>query len=118
MALRSYLDHEKSEVERLRETDPARAAERLVESLPWLLLDDEASTSWIEKTREALDAAESTPELPDGFKSLVADREATSVPAAALLPVVGVMGALESSSAGAAGAAGAAGGGAGAAGAV
>jgi hypothetical protein len=123
MALRSYLDHEKAEVERLRETDPARAAERLVEALPWLLLHDDVSKSWIEETKEALDAADVPPELPEGFVSLVADREEAEAPAAAFLPVVVVMGTIESSSAGAAGAAGAgaagaAGGGAGAAGAA
>lgn len=126
MALRSFLDHEKSEVERLRETNPARAAERLVDSLPWLLLHDEVSKSWIDETRDALDAADAVPELPDGFVSLVADQEGTGAPVAAFLTVVVVMGAVESSAAGAAGAvsggaagaAGAAGGGAGAAGAA
>jgi hypothetical protein len=125
MAVRSYIDHEKSEVERLRETDPARAAERLVDALPWLLLHDEVSKSWIEETKEALDAADAVPSLPDGFVSLVAGEEGAGAPVAAFLPVVVVMGAVESSSAGAAGAAGAAaaggaaaGGGAGAAGAA
>jgi len=112
MALRSYLDHEKAEVERLRETDPARAAERLVDALPWLLLHDEVAKSWIEETKEALDAAEATPELPDGFVSLVADRDDTGAAVAAFLPVVAVMGTVESSAAGAAGGAGAAAGGA------
>ncbi len=122
MALRSFLNHEKAEVDRLRETDPARAAERLVASLPWLILHDEVSTSWIEETSDALDAADAAPELPDGFVSAVADREASGAAAAALLPVVGVMGTIESSTAagatGTAGGAGAAGGGAGAAGAA
>jgi len=124
LALRSYLDHEKAEVERLRETDPARAAERLVDALPWLLLHDEVSKSWVEATKDALDAAEAVPTLPDGFASLVADKEGAGAPVAAFLPVVAVMGTIESSAAGAAGvaggagAAGAAGGGAGAAGAA
>ncbi|MBB4088539.1 DUF2207 domain-containing protein [Salinibacter ruber] len=126
MALRAYLDHEKSEIERLRETSPARAAERLVDALPWLLLHDEVSRAWIEETKEALDAADEVPELPDGFVSLVETEESASAPVAAFLPVMTVMGAVESSSAGAAGAAGAAGtagggaagGGAGAAGAA
>lgn len=129
MALRSYLDHEKAEVERLRETDPARAAERLVDALPWLLLHDEVSKSWIEETKETLDAADAVPALPDGFASLVAEEEDAGAPVAAFLPVVAVMGTIESSSAaGAAAAAGAtgaaaaggaaAGGGAGAAGAA
>lgn len=39
------------------EIAPARAAERLVDSLPWLLLHDEVSKSWIEETKGALDAA-------------------------------------------------------------
>lgn len=124
MALRAYLDHEKSEIERLRETSPARAAERLVDVLPWLLLHDEVSRAWIEETKEALDAADEVPELPDGFVSLVETEEPASAPVAAFLPVVTVMGTVESSSAGAtgaagaSGAAGAAGGGAGAAGAA
>jgi len=125
MALRAYLDHEKSEIERLRETSPARAAERLVEVLPWLLLHAEVSRAWIEETKEALDAADEVPELPDGFVSLVETEESASAPVAAFLPVMTVMGAVESSSAGAAGAAGASGaagaaggGGAGAAGAA
>ena len=125
MALRSFLDHEKAEVERLRETDPARAAERLVESLPWLLLHDDVSKSWVEETKDALDAADAVPELPDGFVSLVADRDDAGAPVAAFLPVVSVMGTVESSSAagaagaaGAAAAGGAAAGGAGAAGAA
>ncbi len=124
MALRAYLDHEKSEIERLRETSPARAAERLVDALPWLLLHDEVSRAWIEETKEALDAADEVPELPDGFVSLVETEGSARAPVAAFLPVVTVMGAVESSSAGAVGAAGAsgaageAGGGAGAAGAA
>ena len=125
VALRAYLDHEKSEIERLRETSPARAAERLVDALPWLLLHAEVSRAWIEETKEALDAADEVPELPDGFVSLVGAEESASAPVAAFLPVVTVMGAVESSSAGAAGASAAAGtagaaggGGAGAAGAA
>ena len=119
MALRSYLDHEKAEVERLREADSARAAERLVDALPWLLLHPQVSTSWIEETKSALDAADTPPDLPDGFVSLVADREGAGAPAAALLPVVAVMGTIESSSAaGAAGAGGAGAAGAGGAGAA
>ncbi len=121
-ALRGYLDYEKSNIERLRDTSPAQAAERLVDVLPWLLLHDEVSRAWIEKTKEALDAADEVPELPDGFVSLVGPEETASAPATAFLPVVTVMGAVESSSAGAAGAAGAGGaaggGGAGAAGAA
>ncbi|WP_103029610.1 DUF2207 family protein [Salinibacter altiplanensis] len=121
-ALRSYLDHEMSEIERLQETSPARAAERLVDALPWLLLHDEVSKSWIEDTKEALNATTEVPELPDGFVSLVDPEEAASAPVTTFLPVVTVMGAVESSSAGAVGAAGAAGaaggGGAGAAGAA
>ena len=119
VALRSYLDHEKAEVERLREADPARAAERLVDALPWLLLHPQVSTSWIEETKSALDAADAPPDLPDGFVSLMADREGPGAPAAALLPVVAAMGTIESSSAaGAAGAAGAGAAGAGGAGAA
>ncbi|WP_251923038.1 DUF2207 family protein [Salinibacter ruber] len=122
MALRAYLDHEKADIERLRETSPARAAERLVDALPWLLLHDEVSRAWIEETKKALDAADEVPELPDGFVSLVETEESASAPVAAFLPVVTVMGAVESSSAGAVGASGAAGaaggGGAGAAGAA
>jgi len=128
MALRSFLDYEKGEVERLRETDPARAAERLVDALPWLLLHDEVSKSWIEETKDALDAADAVPTLPDGFVSLVAGEEDARAPVGAFLPVVAVMGTIESSSATGAAAAGAtgaaaaggaaAGGGAGAAGAA
>lgn len=112
-AVQSYLVYEKSEIERLRERRPARAAERLVEVLPWLLLHDEVSKSWIEETKDALADADEVPELPDGFVSLVGTDDGTSAPVAAFLPVVTVMGAVESSSAGgaAAGAAGAAGGG-------
>ncbi|MCS3699257.1 hypothetical protein GGQ20_000549 [Salinibacter ruber] len=122
MALRAYLDHEKADIERLRETSPARAAERLVDALPWLLLHDEVSRAWIEETKKALDAADEVPELPDGFVSLVETEESARAPVAAFLPVVTVMGTVESSSAGAVGASGAAGaaggGGAGAAGAA
>ena len=127
LALRSYLDYEKGEVERLREADPARAAERLVDALPWLLLHSEVSESWVAETKDALDAADAVPTLPDGFVSLVADEDGVRAPVAAFLPVVVVMGTIESSAAGAAGiagaagavgAAGAAGGGAGAAGAA
>ena len=109
VALRAYLDHEKSEIERLRETSPARAAERLVEVLPWLLLHAEVSRAWIEETKEALDAADEVPELPDGFVSLVETEESASAPVAAFLPVMTVMGTAGG---------GAAGGGAGAAGAA
>ncbi len=112
MALRAYLDHEKAEIERLQETSPARAAERLLDALPWLLLHDEVSKAWIEETKEALDAADEVPELPDGFASLVGTEGSARSPVSAFLPVVTVMGAVESSSAGAAGATGTAGGGA------
>lgn len=113
-ALRSYLDHEKDEIDRLRGTDPARAAERLADALPWLVYHDEVSSAWLEEVQDALDDASTVPDLPGGFVSLaVSDDE--SAPVAAFLPVVTVMGAMESSGAGAAGAA-AAGGAAGAAG--
>jgi uncharacterized protein (TIGR04222 family) len=109
MALRAFLDHEKAEIDRLRASDPVRAAERLVESLPWLMLHGDVSSSWIEETTEALEAADGVPAVPDGFVSLVAQREAANAATAAFLPVVGVMNATESSGVGAAGATGAAG---------
>ena len=108
-ALRSFLDHEKDEIDRLLDTDPVRAAERL----PWLVYHDEVSSAWLEDVKEALADAPSAPELPPGFERLIgADEEAT--PTAAFVSIVGVMSAMESSGAGAAGAA--AGGAAGAAG--
>jgi hypothetical protein len=112
MALRSYLNHEKAEVERLHQTDPARAAERLVDGLPWLLLHPQVSASWMEEMTSALDAADAPPDLPDGFVNLVADGEGAGASTAALLPVVAVVGTIESSPA-----AGVAGAGAGTAGA-
>jgi len=120
-ALRSFLDHEKEEIDRLLATDPVRAAERVPEALPWLAYHDEVSSDWMEEIKEALAEAPSAPTLPEGFVSLVgADDE--PAPVAAFIPVVAVMGSMESSGAGAAGAAaagaaGAAGGAGGAAGA-
>lgn len=116
MALRSFLDYEKAEIDRLREHDPVRAAERTVASLPWLMLHADVSSSWIEETTEALDAADRVPDVPDGFVSLVAQQENANAAATAFLPVVGVMSTTESSGAGAAGAAGTAGAAGGAAG--
>jgi len=113
-ALRSFLDHEKEEIDRRLDTDPVRAAERLGEALPWLVYHDEVSSAWLEEVKEALADAPSAPELPPGFEQLI-DEEDEAAAAAAFLPIVGVMGAMESSGAGAAGAA-AAGGAAGAAG--
>lgn len=120
MALRSFLEHEKSEIDRLRDASPARAAERLVDSLPWLVLHDDVSKAWIEKMEEDLEAAGAVPDIPPGFRSLVAEGEDAAAASAAFLPVVGVMAAMESTGAGAAGAAGggAAAGGAGGAGAA
>ncbi|MFO8100312.1 MAG: hypothetical protein R6T83_11915 [Salinibacter sp.] len=118
-ALRSFLDHEKAEVDRLLDVSPARAAERLVETLPWLVYHRDVTASWLEEVKTALADADDVPSLPDGFVSLV-DPEAEAAPVAAFLPVVGVIGTMESSGAGGAaagGAAGAAGGGGGAAGA-
>ena len=111
-ALRSFLDHEKGEVDRLLETAPARAAERLVETLPWLVYHSDVSASWLEEGKAALADADDVPLLPEGFASLV-DPEAQAAPVAAFLPVIGIMGTMESSGAGggaAGGAAGAAGG--------
>ncbi len=103
-ALRSFLDHEKGEVDRLLDTDPVRAAERLGERLPWLVYHDDVSSAWLEEVKDALADAPSPPELPPGFERLIgADEEAA--PTAAFLPIVGVMGTMESSGAGAAGAA-------------
>ena len=116
-ALRSFLDHEKGEVDRLLETAPARAAERLVETLPWLVYHSDVTASWLEEVKTALAEADDVPSLPKGFASLV-DPEAQAAPVAAFLPVIGIMGTMESSGAGggaaggAAGAAGGAGGGA------
>ncbi len=103
-ALRSYLDHEKDEVDRLLDTDPVWAAERLGETLPWLLYHDEVSSAWLEEVKDALADAPSAPDLPSGFVRL-AGSEDEPAPVAAVLPMVYVMGALESSGAGAAGAA-------------
>jgi len=112
-ALRSFLDHEKDEINRLLDTDPVRAAERLGERLPWLVYHDDISSAWLEEVKEALADAPSAPELPPGFERLL-DEEDEAATTAAFLPIMGVMGAMESSGAGAAGAA--AGGAAGAAG--
>lgn len=116
-ALRSFLDHEKEEIDRLLDTDPVRAAERLGERLPWLVYHDDVSSGWLEEVKEALADAPSAPELPPGFDRLV-NEEDEAATTAAFVPIVGVMGAMESSGAGAVagGAAGAAGGAAGAAG--
>jgi hypothetical protein len=112
--LRSYLDHEKSEVDRLCETNATRAAERLADALPWLIYHSDVSSSWLETITDALAEAETPPTLPDGFVSLVDKNEAA--PAAAFVPIVAVMSGMEASGAGAAGAAAAAGGAAGTAG--
>lgn len=113
-ALRSFLDHEKEAVDRLRETDPARAAERLADALPWLMYHDDVSSAWLEEVEDALSDASSAPDLPDGFVSLVRADEAG--PAATFVPIVAVVNGMESSGAGAAGAAAGGAAGAGAAG--
>ena len=107
-ALRSYLDHEKEEIDRLRETDPARAAERLADVLPWLMYHDDVSSAWLEEVEDELKDAATVPTLPDGFVSLVRADESAS--AAAFVPIVAVVSGMEASGAGAAGAAAAAGG--------
>jgi hypothetical protein len=113
-ALRSFLDREKDAVDRLRNTDPARAAERLADALPWLMYHDDVSSAWLEEVKEALADADAAPDLPDGFVSLT--KTDAPVPVAAFVPIVAVVGGMESSGAGAAGAAAAAGGAASAAG--
>jgi hypothetical protein len=118
-ALRSFLDHEKAAVDRLLDTSPARAAEQLVETLPWLVYHREVKKSWLGEVKTALADADDVPSLPEGFASLV-DPGVEAAPVAAFLPVIGVIGTMESTGAGGAaagGAAGAAGGGGGAAGA-
>lgn len=105
--LLSYLDNEKKEIDRLCESNPTRAAERLAEALPWLVYDANVSASWLGEVKEALSDAETVPTLPEGFVSLVEQEEAASV--AAFVPIVSVMSAMEASGAGAAGTAGAAG---------
>ena len=111
-ALRSFLDHEKGEIDRLLDTDPVRAAERIGERLPWLVYHDDVSSAWLEEVKDTL-SAPSAPELPPGFDRLIGEED-EAAPTAAFVPIMGVMGAMESSGAGAAGAA--AGGTAGAAG--
>ncbi len=116
-ALRSFLDHEKAAVDRLLDTSPARAAEQLVETLPWLVYHREVKASWLKEVKAALADADEVPSLPEGFTSLV-DPEADAAPVAAFLPVVGVIGTMESSGAGAAAGGAAAGGAAGGGGAA
>jgi hypothetical protein len=113
-ALRSFLDHEKDAVDRLRDTDPARAAERLADGLPWLMYHDDVSSAWLEEVADELKEASSAPDLPDGFVSL-ARTDATGS-AAAFVPIVAVVSGMEASGAGAAGGAAGAGGAGGAAG--
>lgn len=112
-ALRSFLDHEKEAIDRLRDSSPTRATERLADALPWLMYHDDVSSAWLEELKAALTDAPTAPDLPDGFASLATPGNEPG-PVAAFLPIVSVMGAVESSGAGAAGAA--AGGAAGAAG--
>jgi hypothetical protein len=110
-ALRSFLDHEKAKVERLLDTSPARAAERGVDMLPWLIYHPDVTASWLEEMKTTLADAEEAPTLPDGFASLV-EPTGDAAPVAAFLPIVGVVGTMESTGAGAAAAGGGAAGGA------
>ena len=119
MALRSFLDYETAEIERLREADPVGAAERLTDRLPWLMLSDDVSSAWIEEVADALGDAHEAPEVPSGFVSRVTEGGQRGAAGAAFLHIFSVVSATEASGAGATGAAGggAAGGGGGAAGA-
>jgi hypothetical protein len=103
-ALRSFLHHEKGEIDRLLDTDPVRAAERIGERLPWLVYHDDVSSAWLEEVKDTLSDAPSAPELPPGFDRLIGEED-EAAPTAAFVPIMGVMGAMESSGAGAAGAA-------------
>lgn len=62
--IQAYLDHVRSDMERLRDNAPAEAANRLPDLLPWLLLDSKISATWFKKLATALDEAGYADRLP------------------------------------------------------
>ena len=102
VGLQAFLDQKKEEVERLADTSPHGAAQELTRHLPWLLLHEAVTPSWVDDLEEQLKEAGASVDLPAGFASSLNDAETAAI--AAILAT--------SAASGGAGAAGGAGGGA------
>ncbi len=121
----AYLDATREQVEQQRDTDPVTAAHQLLDDLPWLVLDPDVNTSWLDDLKDALEDADRTMKLPDWLDDAVGPtEEAASAAVAAFMPIyITVISTSGATGAGAvaggaagAGAAGGAGGGGGGAG--
>ncbi|NBC85566.1 MAG: DUF2207 domain-containing protein [Bacteroidetes bacterium] len=117
--INAFIDKAKSDIESLSDSDPERAAEQFPELLPWLLLSDDVSASWIEEQGEKIEASGVEDVLPAWLRQTGGSPEATLfvVYVAAITSTGDAGGAVAASTAGGvagAGAGGAGGGGAGA----
>lgn len=119
--IQGYLETLRTEIETLRDDDPAAAARRLLDALPWLVLDPKVTKKWMTETEKTLQASGHAHVLPDWIQHTTSNGEALDI--AVLATIVATSGSATSpSSAGTAGgiagagAAGAAGGGGGGAG--
>ena len=119
--LAAYVAQQRRTMDRLRVDDPAEAARRLPEVLPWLLLDAKVTHTWLKRVEKAVEKADTQVPLPTWLRATDDDDTAaivllTSVVAASgdATGAAGVgAGAAGVAGAGAAGAAGGGGGGAG-----
>ena len=117
--IQAYLDHVRSEMERLRDNAPAEAADRLPDVLPWLLLDKKISVTWFKKLAKALDKAGYADRLPEWILPSQSTGDASFVALTTLIVTSSSANGASTAGAGGvagAGAAGAAGGGGGGAG--
>lgn len=112
--LKAFLTDQREQLERLRDEAPDAAAERLLDVLPWLLLDDDVSKGWLDDMQDAFDDADVSVTLPDWL--LATDQ--SSDEAAFIVLMASISHVSSTTSAGTAGAVGGAVGGAGAAGAA
>ncbi|WP_022835471.1 DUF2207 domain-containing protein [Salisaeta longa] len=123
----AYLKALREQLEAERDSDPVAAAERLLDHLPWLLLDSRVDKAWLDELKDALSSSTRAMALPDWLDSAAqATEDATSAAVAAFLPIYltvintsaatgagAVAGAVAGGAAAGAGAAGGAGGGGG-----